>query len=101
MATCPSSSCAMHAVARTARELGMRLKKHEAEFAAEDDDQDEDEEGGAAGGKALWGASKRAYHGADAADVRTGLQSFSRLEFISACQTVMYPMCTKTLCSHC
>ena len=48
----------------------MRLKKQEAEFGAEDEDEEGEEEEGVAGGKALWGASKRAYHGADDADVR-------------------------------
>jgi len=59
-------------VARTARALGMRLKQQAAEFGAdnEEDEAEEDDEDAAAGRGARWGASKRAYHGADTADVR-------------------------------
>ena len=49
----------------------MRLKQQAAEFGAdEEDDEAEEEEDAAAGRGARWGASKRAYHGADTADVR-------------------------------
>ena len=73
LAACACYHTATHvlAVARTARALGMRLKQQAAEFGADEEDEDgEDDEDAAAERGARWGASKRAYHGADAADVR-------------------------------
>ncbi len=51
----------------------MRLKQQAAEFGADDvdDEAEEEDEEAAAGRGARWGASKRAYHGADTADVST------------------------------
>ena len=50
----------------------MRLKQQAAEFGADDEEEGEaeEDEDAAAGRGARWGASKRAYHGADTADVR-------------------------------
>ena len=57
-------------MAKQAKALGAKLRIQQGE---EDEEDEEGGEGGAAGDKSkLWGASKRAYYGADLADLEVG-----------------------------